>query len=201
VALFFARAFYAWTCLTIGDFYKKRYGKGVEVLTSIAVHAVLPGLDLGAAHGARHRLQLALAGAISLDAGILIGAVVVLIYTTYGGMWSVALTDLFQSVVIVVGLIYVAVLPRRHGGRRRAPWCSTRLDCGQVPVLAHRRQQGVVGLRGAPGQRSHRLDPAAGRVPARDQRQGRGHRDQGSLLGAAPISASPSCRCSSPTRR
>ncbi len=35
---------------------------------------------------------------------------IVLVYTTFGGMWSVALTDLFQSVVIVVGLIYVAVL-------------------------------------------------------------------------------------------
>ena len=37
VALFFARAFYRMDLLTIGDFYKKRYGKGVEVLTSIAV--------------------------------------------------------------------------------------------------------------------------------------------------------------------
>jgi Na+/proline symporter len=37
VALFFARAFYRMDLLTIGDFYKKRYGKGVEVLTSLAV--------------------------------------------------------------------------------------------------------------------------------------------------------------------
>ena len=36
VAMFFARAFYRMDLLTIGDFYKKRYGKGVEVLTSIA---------------------------------------------------------------------------------------------------------------------------------------------------------------------
>src|SRR5687767_15985792 len=37
VAFFFARAFYRMDLLTIGDFYRKRYGKGVEVLTSIAV--------------------------------------------------------------------------------------------------------------------------------------------------------------------
>ena len=41
---------------------------------------------------------------------------IVLIYTTFGGMWSVALTDLFQSVVIVVGLIYVAVLASDMAG-------------------------------------------------------------------------------------
>jgi hypothetical protein len=34
-------------------------------------------------------------------------------------MWSVALTDLFQSVVILVGLGAVAWLGRRHGGRCR----------------------------------------------------------------------------------
>jgi Na+/proline symporter len=42
--------------------------------------------------------------------------VVVLIYTTLGGMWSVALTDLFQSVVIVLGLIYVAFLAAGMAG-------------------------------------------------------------------------------------
>ena len=32
VALFFARAFYRMDLLTIGDFYRKRYGKTVEVV-------------------------------------------------------------------------------------------------------------------------------------------------------------------------
>src|SRR5512134_2122908 len=36
-ALLFARLFYRMNLLTIGDFYKQRYGKGVEVLTSIAI--------------------------------------------------------------------------------------------------------------------------------------------------------------------
>jgi len=35
---------------------------------------------------------------------------VVLLYTLFGGMWSVAYTDLFQSVIIIVGLIYLAFL-------------------------------------------------------------------------------------------
>jgi Na+/proline symporter len=37
-----------------------------------------------------------------------IGAVAVLIYTIRGGMWSVALTDFFQAIVIIGGMIYVA---------------------------------------------------------------------------------------------
>ena len=49
-------------------------------------------------------------GAISLSTGILISGAVVLGYTIWGGMWSVAMTDLFQSVMIIVGLSAIAVL-------------------------------------------------------------------------------------------
>ena len=116
VALFFARAFYRMDLLTIGDFYKKRYGKGVEVLTSIAVTLSYLGWTSAQLTALGIVFNSLSQGAISLNAGILIGAVIVLIYTTLGGMWSVALTDLFQSVVIVVGLIYVAILASGMAG-------------------------------------------------------------------------------------
>jgi SSS family solute:Na+ symporter len=116
VALFFARAFYRMDLLTIGDFYKKRYGKGVEVLTSIAVTLSYLGWTSAQLTALGIVFNSLSQGAISLNAGILMGAVIVLIYTTLGGMWSVALTDLFQSVVIVVGLIYVAVLASGMAG-------------------------------------------------------------------------------------
>jgi solute:Na+ symporter, SSS family len=45
---------------------------------------------------------------ISSKEGMLIGAGVVLIYTLFGGMWSVALTTLVQMIVIVIGLLLVA---------------------------------------------------------------------------------------------
>jgi solute:Na+ symporter, SSS family len=110
VALFFARAFYRMDLLTIGDFYKKRYGRGVEVLTSIAVTLSYLGWTSAQLTALGIVFNSLSQGAISLNQGILIGAVVVLIYTTLGGMWSVALTDLFQSVIIVLGLIYCAWL-------------------------------------------------------------------------------------------
>jgi Na+/proline symporter len=48
--------------------------------------------------------------AITQQEGILIGAAVVLLYTLFGGMWSVALTTLVQMTVIVVGLLWIAKL-------------------------------------------------------------------------------------------
>ena len=49
-------------------------------------------------------------GALSLNAGIVLGAAIVLGYTIWGGMWSVAITDLFQSAMIIVGLWAIAWL-------------------------------------------------------------------------------------------
>ena len=109
-ALLFARLFYRLNLLTIGDFYKQRYGKGVEVLTSFAIVASY----LGWTSAQMTALGLVIAtlsgGAVDLNTGILIGAGIVLIYTVFGGMWSVAFTDLFQTIVILVGLTLVAVL-------------------------------------------------------------------------------------------
>ncbi len=116
VALFFARAFYRLDLLTIGDFYRKRYGKGVEVLTSLAVTLSYLGWTSAQLTALGIVFNSLSQGAITLDQGIILGAVIVLIYTTFGGMWSVALTDLFQSVVIVVGLVYVAVLATGMAG-------------------------------------------------------------------------------------
>jgi solute:Na+ symporter, SSS family len=116
VALFFARAFYRMDLLTIGDFYKKRYGKGVEVLTSIAVTLSYLGWTSAQLTALGIVFNSLSQGAISLNQGILLGAGIVLVYTTLGGMWSVALTDLFQSVVIVVGLCYVAALASGMAG-------------------------------------------------------------------------------------
>jgi SSS family solute:Na+ symporter len=116
VALFLARAFYRMDLLTIGDFYRKRYGRGVEVLTGIAVTLSYLGWTSAQLTALGIVFNALSGGAIALDTGIVIGAVVVLVYTTYGGMWSVALTDLFQSVVIVAGLVYVAVLATDMAG-------------------------------------------------------------------------------------
>jgi len=110
VALFFARAFYRMDLLTIGDFYRKRYNKPVEVITSVAITTSYLGWTSAQLTALGLVFSVLSGGAISLSSGIVIGAAIVLFYTIWGGMWSVALTDLFQSVVILVGLVAVAWL-------------------------------------------------------------------------------------------
>ena len=116
VALFFARAFYRMDLLTIGDFYKKRYNKKIEVLTGVAITLSYLGWTSAQLTALGLVFSVLSGGAISLNVGIMIGAAIVLFYTIWGGMWSVALTDLFQSVVIVAGLWAVAWLVSDRAG-------------------------------------------------------------------------------------
>jgi len=110
VALFFARAFYRMDLLTIGDFYRKRYDKPVEVITSLAITASYLGWTSAQLTALGLAFSVLSQGALSLNEGIVLGVVIVLVYTMWGGMWSVALTDFFQSIVIFVGLIAIAFL-------------------------------------------------------------------------------------------
>jgi solute:Na+ symporter, SSS family len=119
VALFFARAFYRMDLLTIGDFYHKRYGKTVEVFTSLAITISYLGwtsAQLTALGLVLWVLGKDYFGPDGLNQAILIGAFIVFIYTVFGGMWSVALTDLVQTAAIVIGLIIVAILLGNEAG-------------------------------------------------------------------------------------
>ncbi len=119
-ALLFARLFYRMNLMTIGDFYKKRYGKSVEVITSLAIVVSYLGWTSAQLTALGLVIHVLSGGAIALNHAILAGAAVVLVYTIFGGMWSVAFTDLFQTIVIVVGLSLVAMLVGdMYGGAAR----------------------------------------------------------------------------------
>ena len=107
VGVFFAAPLYRMKLLTIGDFYKRRYGRSVEVLTTLAI--VLSYLGWVGAQLTALGLVFNVVsdGAISMTAGMWIGAGSILIYTLFGGMWAVAITDLVQMIVIVLGLLYI----------------------------------------------------------------------------------------------
>jgi SSS family transporter len=121
VALFFAKVFYRMDLLTIGDFYRKRFGQKVEVFTAVVITVSY----LGWASAQMTALGLVLhilaegawgSGALPLNTAIVIGAVIVGIYVIFGGMWSLALTDLFQTSVMVVGLIIIAIILGNQAG-------------------------------------------------------------------------------------
>src|SRR5688572_21092253 len=110
VALFFARAIYRMDLLTIRDCYRKRYNKTGEGSTSVAICISYLGLTSAQLTALGLVFSVLSGGAISLEHGIYLGAAIVLGYTIWGGMWSVALTDMFQSIVILVGLCFIAWL-------------------------------------------------------------------------------------------
>jgi solute:Na+ symporter, SSS family len=105
--LFLARPLYRMKLLTIGDFYRRRYGRAVEVLTTLAIVASYLGW-VGAQIKALGLVFNVVSGdAISQSAGMMIGAASILVYTLFGGMWAVAITDFVQMIVIVIGMLYI----------------------------------------------------------------------------------------------
>jgi SSS family solute:Na+ symporter len=115
VGLFFARKLYRMNLLTIGDYYRQRYGRTVELLTSLAIVASYLGWVAAQIIALGLVFSLLTHGSISTHNGMIIGAGIVLVYTLFGGMWSVALTDFFQM-IIVVGMLYIGWLVSGYAG-------------------------------------------------------------------------------------
>ncbi len=108
VGLFFAYKLYQKNLITLGDYYRQRYGRSVEIICSVMI--IFSYLGWVAAQITALGLVFSLLshGAISIPMGMFIGTSVVLVYTLFGGMWSVALTDFVQMIVIGLGLIAIA---------------------------------------------------------------------------------------------
>jgi SSS family transporter len=108
VGLFFARKLYNMNLLTIGDFYRQRYGKGVEIFSAAVILISYLGWVAAQITALGLVFHLLSGGAISTVQGMALGTAVVFVYTVFGGMWSVALTDFLQMIIIVVGLSLIA---------------------------------------------------------------------------------------------
>ena len=107
VGLFFAAPLYRMKLLTLGDFYKYRYGRKVEVLTTIAIVISYLGWVGAQITALGLVFNLVSGGAISHLEGMWIGSGTILIYTFFGGMWAVAITDFIQMIIIVVGMLWI----------------------------------------------------------------------------------------------
>jgi SSS family transporter len=108
VGLFFAMRLYRLNLLTIGDFYRQRFGKGVEVFCSTAI--ILSYLGWVAAQITALGLVFSVLtnGAMSETAGMIVGTIAVLVYVVIGGFLAVAWTDFIQMIVLVIGLAVIA---------------------------------------------------------------------------------------------
>jgi Na+/proline symporter len=108
VAFAFARPFHRLRGLTLGDFFRERFGRTSEIALTLCIAFSYLGWVAGQFVALGLALDVLSHGAIPMHAGIVVGALLVIAYTTAGGMWSVALTDFFQAIVIIAGLVYVA---------------------------------------------------------------------------------------------
>lgn len=108
--LFFARKLYRMKLMTLGDFFRQRYNRPVEVVISLAIALSYLGWVSAQVVALGLVFNVLSDGVITQEQGIYIGAAVVLLYTLFGGMWSVALTTLVQMTIIVVGLLWISKL-------------------------------------------------------------------------------------------
>ena len=116
VGLFFAGKLYRMNLLTISDYYRERYGRSVEVICSIIIMVSYLGWVSAQVTGLGLVFNLLSDGVISMPLGMTIGVVSVLAYTLFGGMWSVAITDFMQMIILVVGLAVLAVYAGDQAG-------------------------------------------------------------------------------------
>jgi SSS family transporter len=116
VGLFFAGKLYRMTLLTISDYYRERYGRTVEVACSLIIMVSYLGWVSAQVTALGLVFNLLSGGAISTPVGMVIGVVSILAYTLFGGMWSVAVTDFIQMIILVVGLSLIAVFAADMAG-------------------------------------------------------------------------------------
>ncbi|NDD24186.1 MAG: sodium:solute symporter [Betaproteobacteria bacterium] len=116
VGVFFAAKLYRMNLLTISDYYRERYGRTVEILCSIIIMVSYLGWVSAQVTALGLVFNLLSGGVVSMPMGMAIGVVSVLAYTLFGGMWSVAITDFIQMIILVVGLATLAVFAGNQAG-------------------------------------------------------------------------------------
>jgi solute:Na+ symporter, SSS family len=106
--MFYVRRLYKMNLLTLGDFFKVKYGKTTELVASIFLAP--PYVGYIAAQLVAMGLILNVVTGIVVWEGVVISAVVVTIYTYIGGMWAITITDFIQTIIIIIGLLVLAVI-------------------------------------------------------------------------------------------
>jgi SSS family solute:Na+ symporter len=138
VGLFFARPLYRMNLLTIGDYYRKRYSRPVEMLTTLCIVISYLGWVGAQIKALGLVFSVVSGGEITQQWGMIIGASTVLVYTMLGGMFSVAITDFIQMIIIVLGMLYIG-------------WeVSGLVPGGAAAVVAHAASGGKFNILPAP---------------------------------------------------
>lgn len=112
--LFFARKLYNMNLLTLGDFFKVKFGRKTELVASVFLAP--PYVGYIAAQLVALGLILNVVTGLEIWQGVVISATVVTFYTFIGGMWAISVTDFVQSIIIIAGLLVLAVILSEQAG-------------------------------------------------------------------------------------
>ncbi len=135
--IFFTAKLYKLNILTVGDYYRMRYNRTVEVVTSVCIVVSYLGWVSAQIKAMGLVFTLVTNGGISEDVGMALGAVIVLTYTVFGGMFSVAILDFVQMAVAIGGLLYIG-------------YVVSGLTGGVMPVIEHASAAGKLDFFPAP---------------------------------------------------
>ena len=116
VGSIFAARLYRMTLLTISDYFRERYGRVVEVICSLIIMVSYLGWVSAQVTALGVVFNVLSGDTIPVPAGMVLGTASILAYTLFGGMWSVAVTDFVQMIVLVVGLAVIAVFASEQAG-------------------------------------------------------------------------------------
>ncbi|NWG30745.1 MAG: sodium:solute symporter family protein [Rhodocyclaceae bacterium] len=128
--ILFSRYLYRLNILTLGDFYRLRYNRAVEVLTTVCIVTSYLGWVAAQIKALGLIFYIVTDGAVSQQTGMILGAAIVLTYTTFGGMFSVAILDFVQMAVSMGGLLFIAWI------------VSGKVDGGTATIVNHAAEAG-----------------------------------------------------------
>ncbi len=115
--IFFSRYLYKLNIITLGDFYRMRYNRTVEILTTICIVCSYLGWVAAQIKALGLIFFVVTDGGIDQSTGMILGTAIVLTYTIFGGMFSVAILDFVQMAVSMGGLLYIAsIVSEKTGG-------------------------------------------------------------------------------------
>ena len=101
--------------MTVADYFRRRYSRSAEVLAAVCILPAYVGW-VASQFYAFGLIVHTLTG-VDVIVATLVGAGVVLVYTGFGGMWAVSVTDFVQGLVLIVGiLVLVPFVLRDVGG-------------------------------------------------------------------------------------
>ncbi len=131
--IFYARKMRRYEFMTMIDPLEQRYGKKVagilyipaflgEVFWSGAILTAL-GTTFGTILG------------LDFQTSIILSAIIAVAYTVVGGMWSVAFTDVFQMLAVMIGLFLVLPFALSEVGGLSTVWSHYQTDMGSYASL------------------------------------------------------------------